>query len=252
MVTAGNSLDGSLDNIVVHRGIVPVDELRARYAYAPPPIKPPTLVNGEVTVELFGPIGSFKTLPEEVEPPAATWQQASMAFTRLPHKYDSWGVRDDWGSTMLVRAWTDIELPAGDHELLVRSRGLSELRIDGATIASTPAQKNRAGAHHVVDDLPVVPVPGMRPAAMSVNERIVAFHSDGGTHRVRWDIVVGGPTYRLEFGEACLAIRAGDEMFRVVSHEAMYPLTDNGWQTCIAANETRLTAFDRSRRQAQS
>lgn len=246
----GNSFDGSMDNLAVYRDILPAEELMARYRRTPVEVKPPEVTPGRVTVELFGPIDSFKAFPEETDPAVLQWEQSTLAFNRMPNRYDEWGVRDDWGATMLVRAWTDIELPAGDHKLLLRSRGMSQLRIDDKVLTTTPVQKNRSGAHHVVDPLPAVPVEGMRPAAMNDSEKLITFHSDGGKHRIRWDMIVGGPSYRLEFGEATLAMQSDDGMFHMISHEKTYPLTDDGWKAFVADHIQSVTAFDRRRRVA--
>lgn len=246
---AGNSLHGALDNLTIHRRIVPADELKSRFQWNPPPLKPPTMVPGKVAVQLFGPVDSISQFPLETDAPLTEWQQSEMAFVRLPHKYDSWGVREDWGKILLVRAWMDAVLPAGNYELLARSRGMSQLKIDGQIVMSTPAQKNRGGAHHVVDPIPEVPRRGMRPHAMSDNERIVDFTSDGKPHRFLYEMIVGGPSYRAEFGENCLAVASKDGMFHLLSANSEYPLTDAGWQAFVDDQSQRLTDLDRDRRQ---
>lgn len=246
---ADNSLNGALDNLTIHRRIVPADQLKSRYQWAPEPVKPPTMVPGKVAVQLFGPFDSIRDFPLETDPPLTEWQQDEMSFVRLPHKYDSWGVRADWGKVLLVRAWMDVTLPAGDYELLARSRGMARLKIDDQTVISTPPQKNRSGAHHVVDPIPQVIRQGMRPHAMSDNERTVDYTSDGKPHRFLYDIIVGGPSFRAEFGETCLAVASQQGMFHLLSATSQYPLTDHGWQTFVDEQSQQLTQLDRSRRQ---
>jgi mono/diheme cytochrome c family protein len=245
----GNSLDGAIDNLTVHRREVSTDELKARFRWNPPPVKPPTILPGKVTVQLFGPVDSIAELPLETDEPLTEWHQDEMAFVRLPHKYDSWGVREDWGKTLFVRAWADIVLPEGEHQLLARTRGLARLKIDDVVMLTTPAQQNRSGAHHVVDPIPEVPRPDMRPHAMSDNEHIVSFTSDGKSHRFLYEIIVGGPNYRAEFGETCVAVASGDSMFYLLSSVSEYPLTDDGWQSFVSGQSLKLTNLDQSRRQ---
>lgn len=246
----GNSLHGALDNVMIHRRIVAEEELVSRYRWTPPPVVPPAIPRGEVIVQLFGPIDSIREMPQETDAPLTEWHQPAMGFTGLPHKYDSWGVREDWGSTLLVRAWTEIDLPAGTWQLLARSRGMSRLTVDGKVLLTTRPQPNRGGAHHVVDDLPDVPFPGMRPHAMSDDEEVVEFTSDGQRHRILYEIIVGGPGYRAEFGETCLAIAPPDSMFQIVSEVSQYPLTDSGWQAFFEQQSEYLAAMDRQNRQA--
>ena len=126
---------------------------------------------------------------------------------------------------------------------------MAKLQIDDRVLLTTPPQANRSGAHHVVDPLPEVVVPGMRPAAMSDNEVIAEYESDGQPHRLLYEIIVGGPKYRLEFGETCLAIAKGDDMFHIVSDATQYPLTDEGWQRFTTETSVCLTELDRVTRQ---
>ncbi len=55
---------------------------------------------------------------------------------------------------------------------------------------------------------------------MNDHERIVPFHSDGGRHLFLLEVMIGGPNFRLEVGETCVAIAQGEEMFQVVSPSA--------------------------------
>lgn len=244
----GSSLDGALDNLAVHRREVPAKELMSRFEWNPPPVKPPTVPAGKVVVQLFGPVDSISAFPQETEAPLTEWQQDEMAFVRLPHRYDAWGVRDDWGKTLLVRAWTELHLPAGEYRLLVRSRGMARLEIDGETLLKTAPQKNRGGAHHVVDDLPEVPVPGMRLPAMNTTEEVVVYQSDGKPHRLLYEMIVGGPSYRTEFGEACLAVAPPEGMFHLLSQVSEYPLTDDGWLAFAELQSEKLDQLDRQTR----
>lgn len=248
----GNSLHGAIDNLIIHRRELPRDELLSRFRWTPPPLVAPTIPKGKVVVQLFGPLDSISRIPLVADEPLTEWQQDEMGFVRLPHKYDSWGVREDWGNTLLVRSWMDIELPKGEYQLLARSRGMAQLKIDGKLVLTTPVQKSRAGAHHVVDDLPKVPVQGMRPHAMNVREELATFTSDGKPHRIMYDMILGGPRYRTEFGEACLAIAQADGMFHLLSETSQYPLTDEGWQAFAANESARLDEMDRAARQSEN
>lgn len=244
-----NSLDGAIDNVAIHRTEVATEELISRFQWTPQPIQPPTIPKGKVVVQLFGPLSSYKEIPQDAEVPLLEWQQDEIAFTRVPQQYDSWGVRKDWGNTVLVRAWADLTLPAGRHRLLARSRGLSVLKIDGNEILRTPVQRNYTGAHGLVKDLPLPPVAGMRPAAMNDSEVIVDFESTGTTHRIQYDVIVGGPNYRMEFGECCVAVAPPVGMFQLLSGAGGIPLTDEGWQQFVDKHDASIAKLNRTRRQ---
>ena len=84
---------------------------------------------------------------------------------------------------------------------------------------------------------------------MSDNEHIASFTSDGKSHRFLYEIIVGGPNYRAEFGETCVAVASGDSMFYLLSSVSEYPLTDAGWQSFVSGQSLKLTNLDQSRRQ---
>ncbi len=247
-----NSLNGAIDDIAVHRVVVPAQELMSRFAWNPPPIEAPEIPPGQVVVQMFGPLTSHTSIPRVSGQLLTQWAQPAMGFLRPPHRYESSGNRDDWGSTVLIRAWMDLQLPPGDYELLARSRGMSRLLIDEEELLSTPPQKNYSSAHHEVQELPAVAVAGMRPPAMSDSERVATFHSDGRMHRVRYDIIVGGPSYRLEFGETCLAVATPGKMFHLLGSEGNYALTDDGWERFVEDQSAALTKLDRVTRQSRN
>lgn len=242
-----NSLNGALDNVAIHRSIVPAKDLLSRYQYIPQPPVPPTIDPEQITVQLFA-VGSHKSFPAETDQPLLEWRQPDLAFAALPQRYDSWGVRDSWGKIVLVRAWADLRLPAEPLKLMVRSRGLSELKIDDRPVVRTPAQATYSNAHQKVKDLPDVPVPGMRPAAMSDHERVIELDGDGKVHRLQWDIILGGPSYRVEFGETSLSLATGSGLFHILSPRNQYPLTDDGWLAFAEAHREHVRQIDRRNR----
>ncbi|MEO2021631.1 MAG: DUF1553 domain-containing protein [Pirellulaceae bacterium] len=246
---ASVSFDGSLDEIAIHRRIVSPEELKSRFQWDPPEQKPPQIPRGKVVVQLFGPINSTAEFPRYLETPRIEWQQDVLAFTRLPHHYDDWGIRKDWGQTVLMKAWAEVELSAGQHELLIRSRGMSRLSIDGKVLLTTGDQKSRGSAHNEVDDLAPVPVPGMRPHWMNDREAIGSFTSKGGRHRVLFEAIVGGPSFRLELGESVVAIARPDEMFHLLSEKREYSLTDHGWAQFREMQRQALEQLDQHHRQ---
>lgn len=245
------AITGEIDELAIYRGIVPSDELQSRYRYVPQPPQVPTIPKGRVAVQLFGPVGSIDEIPRRTGDLLTEWVQDELAFVRLPHKYDSWGIRDDWGKTLLVRAFGKFRLGEGEHRLMIRSRGFSRLTIDDQVVGGTGAHRNRGGAHHVVDPLPGVPVPGMRPHAMNDHETVIDFQSDGSEHLFVYETILGGPRFRTEFGEACVAIQSvPDTMYSIVSSQNDFGLTDVGWEAFFAKQSKALDALDTSRRRA--
>lgn len=244
-----NSLDGLIDEVAIHRQVLAPEVLQARFRYKPQPIGAPEVPPGKVVVQLFGPIGGIGSIPKRTGSLLTEWTQEGLGLVELPHRYDDWGIREDWGKTLLVRATAEVEIPAGKRQLLVRSRGLSRLWIDDQIVVTTPPQKNRSGAHHVVDPLPEVPVAGMRPHAMNDQESVVSYDFDGSPKRVVFEAIVGGPRYRLAFGETCVAIDAGPgTMFTILGTDDDVPLTDAGWQRFADQQSDLIERLDVQRR----
>ena len=150
----------------------------------------------------------------------------------------------------MVRGVTEITLEPGEYEFLARSRGIARLFIDGEEILTIPKAKRGGGAHNPVQPVPAVPRPGMRPHAMDDVEKITTFTSPGGTHVAVFDVMLGGPRLRLEFGEAAVAFAKKGEMFRLVGPTPGPELTDAGWKSFAAKTSAELDSLDRRTRRA--
>jgi mono/diheme cytochrome c family protein len=248
-----NSFHGALDEVALYRRVVPETIFKSRFEYVPPPLVLPDPNPGVLQVNMHGPLSSDGSFPNDPGEPLAAWQQAELGFLRLPLKYDDWGIREDWGTAVMVRAVTEIELEPGDYEFLLRSRTATRLFIDREQVVSLPKQKRGGGAHNQVMPIPDVVRPGMRPAAMDDVEKVVSFSSSGGRHAIVMDVMVGGPRLRLDFGEPCLAISNGTDMFRLLTagQQKGSPLTDEGWLGFVDRLGQQLDAMDvEHRRQA--
>ncbi|MCR9202818.1 MAG: PSD1 and planctomycete cytochrome C domain-containing protein, partial [Planctomycetaceae bacterium] len=117
------------------------------------------------------------------------------------------------------------------------------------TVAETDRQKTTTNAHQKVVELPPVPAPGMRPAAMGDHETLVEMISDGTPQLLLWEMVVGGPRYRMETGENSLSVAKSEGMFHLVSAVSEIPLTDAGWLEFTSRQRHQLESLDRMRRQ---
>jgi len=213
----------------------------------------PEATAGVVRVNLFGPFENNAAFPEDLGETLVSWEQSAMGFVRIPHHYDDSGVRIDWGTGVMIRAVTEIELEPGTYDFLGRSRSFSRLFIDGKVFMDFPKQKRHNGENNKVDPLPELPRKGMRmrPPAMDDVEKVVEFTSAGGKHTVVFDMMVGGPKLRLDFGEPCIAIAKKDEIFRMIGPQQSGPeLTDEGRFAFVLETSEVLDKVDREQRQA--
>ncbi len=248
-----NSFHGTLDEVALYRRVVPGEIFKSRFKYVPPPLVLPDPTSGVLQVNMHGPLSSDGSFPNDPGEPLIAWQQSELGFLRLPLKYNDWGIREDWGTAVMVRAVTEIELEPGDYEFLIRSRAATRLFIDREQMVSLPKQKRGGGAHNLVKSIPDVVRPGMRPSAMDDVEKIISFSSLGGRHAIVMDVMVGGPRLRLDFGEPCLAISNATDMFQLLTpgQQNGSPLTDEGWLGFVDRIGKQLDAMDvEHRRQA--
>ncbi len=101
---AGSAFHGMLDEVALYRHKVDPEALKRRFHYDPQPLPTPEVPQGKVLVQLFGPVGSIDTIPRGGSQLLTEWEQPVFGFTRLPQKYDDWGIREDWPQTLIVSA----------------------------------------------------------------------------------------------------------------------------------------------------
>jgi hypothetical protein len=81
----------------------------------------------------------------------------------MPVRYDDWGIRSSWAAPVLLRMAADVKLPEGSHRLMLRTRGLARLWVDGKLIAETkPAVGNGENGFDPLTPLAEPPHPGVR------------------------------------------------------------------------------------------
>ena len=158
-----NSLFGSVDEIALYRRIVPAEVFATRYQRVEPERILPEPKPGALVLTLH-PWNNRSKLPINPKPAIGQWQQSALGFVRLPRKYDDWGVREDWGEGVIVRAVSEIDLEPGDYEFLGRSRGIARLYVDGEQILTFPPARRGGGAHNQVQPVPAVPAKACVPA----------------------------------------------------------------------------------------
>ena len=225
---ASSSFRGALDEIRIHRTLVPSSELADRFATTLPPAreseiaqidapanndsasgtKPPKrpevervapaadwagVASGKVRVEIceeWKPTANV--WPDQ--PPAATetYTATAFGFTRVPEKYVDTGVRAERSNPYLLRALARVNLPAGKHRLLLRGRGASALFIDGKLQVQTPFPPGATDNKPVKEQDNYLDLGGdFRFAPPGNRDAWVEFESKGGEHRVILESVVG-------------------------------------------------------------
>ncbi len=245
----GNSLAGAVDDVIIHRDLVPAKELlNRRKPIVKAPEFPTSIDERLVTVTLHPGLTSHAAWPTKAPEVQRTFTTEQLAIHRLPMKYLTGGLRESWKGPLLLRAYCRVELPAGEMTWLVRSPGLSQLWIDGQAVLTTPAHPLFPDAHQPFEvyqaDNPWLRVP--RAGDTEVRKNIVLA---AGKHEIIFEQIVGAKNIRCETGDTTVAVRRGDELFTIMAPVPFeIPLSDEGWQRAIGGLEQQLTTMDRQLR----
>lgn len=251
----GNRFEGWLDEVAIRRGLVQPEELKARFAFVPPPppVSREAVPHGQVLVQICeNGLPTANVWP--VEPPAATesYEQEAFGFFEMPQKYVDTGVRGDRANPLLLRAAAVVNLPAGKHRFLLRARGASRLFVDGQLLLRTNFPTGDDGGHGKVkpaeDYLDLGP--NFRFAPAGEGESWCAFDVAAGEHFVILETLVGGlvgkSKRRPELGETVVALStSGTDAWQLLSPGARhFPYTDRGWAAYAAERRQALDVLN--------
>lgn len=269
---AGNSLQGFLDAVAIHRTVLADKVISSRFnrVGGPRVVAPQrevmrilkNLESGRVLVTCAEGLPSANRWPLVGEAwPAETgrWLTNEFLTHRLPARFDGWGIRAAWKAPLLVRMAGDVSLPEGKHRFLVRARSLSRLWVDGKVVVRTRSARKRTGNLEPIVRVPKERVPGERVAGFVQQEAVGEYEigETGGllkSVRVVLEFVVGGPGLRTETGEVCVAVQPdGEEWFGILRPpgSAPLPLIDVAVERTLKDVEKSLIAYeDETRRKA--
>lgn len=253
---AGNTLRGSLDQVAIHRKIVPDTLLTQRFQYIPPPpvvdiaALPPGLVRMEICEEGIPARNAWPTLPPK---PTEVYTQEVFGLSDYPQKYVDTGVRGDRANPFLLRAAAKVTLPAGKHRLLLRGRSASHLYIDGKEVLKLAFAPPDSGGHgYVIEQAGYLNLgPDFRFVPPGTQEAWIEFESPGAEHVVMVEQMIGGvlgskSRRRPEPGEMVVAwSRQGSETWEILSPgKKQVAYNDEGWAAYDAELRQKLDAMN--------
>ncbi len=269
-VRIGNGFKGLIDAVAIHREVLSDTTLAARFHRVGEPrvvkLQPAVMPElndvpeGRVLVQFCAGLPTHERWLYEGETwPAesARWLGDEFLLPRIPLQYDSWGIRSNWNSPVLLRMAADVELPVGTHSFLLRARDQSRLWIDGALVARTQAQtKAPPDGEEPMTPLAEPPLPGTRAHGYRqqevMGEATIEPDANGETRRCRvvLEFVVGGSGRRTETGEVCVAMLSEDgRSYEVIgAGEHRLRLTDADITPALERIEASLAQLDDQRR----
>lgn len=266
--SAGNSLEGMIDMVAIHRELFSDEKMAKRFRRKDGPQvvgagKPEMpdlgkIDDNTVLVQFSEGLPAFNRWANPVEMPKETdrWMSDVFLLPRLPKRYDDWGIRSAWKPPLLVRLGADVKLPAGKQRFLIRTRALARLWIDGKLIAETePADASSPNGHDLVTPLAEPPHPGLRVKGYHQQEVLgtAELPEKEGLSRVVLELIAGGKNQRTDTGEVCVAIETEDgKSFSILraGKKTVLPLTDVEVEPVLSQMEMTLADLDDGHRRA--
>ncbi|MEZ6044105.1 MAG: DUF1549 domain-containing protein [Planctomycetaceae bacterium] len=228
---ASSSFTGELDEIAIYRKTLSAEQVTNHFeVILPDPYESPAELPADQTlVEIFENV-KFDPHWNFIQPePTESYTQSSLVFLKTPTKYNAKGLITDRSNPYLVRALTNVELPPGNHQFLLRSRNAARLSIDGKLLTENDVPNQRGDGHNELWEMPVRS-PGIRAVQPGDSESAAEFLTEGGTHRIQLDFYAGGQGKRPELGETFIAVQLeGSDHFIVLDHAGSFPLADQDW-----------------------
>lgn len=260
-----NTLAGDLDDIRIWRRILTAEEIASRYSFEPPPppvtrdIIPAGKVLMQICEEGMPDKNAWPAYPLE---PSETYHERAFGFSHYPLKYVDTGVREDRPNPFLIRAAALVDIPEGEHRILLRGRGGARLTIDGKEILTNPFPTAGSSAHGKVkkEDEYLNLGPDFRFATPGDQEKSTTYKSDGKPGKlVILETSVGGffgtsPTRRPELGETVVAISPeGSEFWWLLTPAGAEPVryNDESWEDYAAEREAVINQLNADKRAAQ-
>ncbi|MBD3673925.1 MAG: DUF1553 domain-containing protein, partial [Planctomycetaceae bacterium] len=171
-----------------------------------------------------------------------------LTFPEVPRKYSPRGIQIDRSNPFLLRAHTILNLPAGEHTLLLRSLNGVRVLANGKPLVTTPFHTISGSAHGHLRRVAKVKETDIRQLQTGENEELATLTTDGSPVRITMEMFVGGGSKRPETGEVSLSLQQMDGTFAVLSPQQNFPLTDHGWFAFLDEHRVYMTELNAERR----
>jgi hypothetical protein len=262
--SAGNTFVGDLDEIAVYETALsaeriasrfeehvpdPAEEQRKRLANLKPGVVRMAILEDFPAGDYWGARGSENSDIVYLD---------RLYVDAEPRKYGPDGAILARANPHVVRFAVKRELPSGEYEFVVRSRGQSRLILDGVVYEGAPPIKSgNADGYDKVYPLPDPLIPGMHLVPFGSQEAVVKATLEAGEHSLEFETLVGGKNKRAELSETLVAYRSDDGPYRVLAADPAddVELTEAWWIVTIDERHElnkRLNAGLRHRASAAS
>jgi len=249
-LTSSNSFTGQIDELALYR--TPLTDKQIEIRCPPKPaareIANDEIPPGRVLVQIHEGVPNVKhwkfRLPEANDQFTTNW----LTFPEVPRKYNERGVQVDRSNPFVMRAHCLLDLPAGEHTILLRSLNGVRVTANGKELIETPFHTISSSAHGHIRKVAQVKDVEIRKLQTGENEKLATLTTDGAPVRITMEMFVGGGDKRPETGEVSLSIQQSNGTFAVLSPQEYFPLTDHGWFTFLDKHRVFMTELNAERR----
>lgn len=252
--STGNTFDGLLDEIAIHRESLSPEKIASRYVVKQIPsyVSKPPERDYQVRCEIMEGIPDQFSWDFPIPAPTDSWTDVAFGLIEIPHKYNSHGVRADRTNPLMVRMTGWFKFPDAETRLILRSHCGARLFIDGKLAFQNPFPKSRGDADDLYDVSSTI-VPGIRVLRTGDFDNLVTVKGNGQKQVVTLEVFAGGKKHRPEFGETGVWIEEADGKFHLLTRTCHdWTLTDEGLSEFVEYQRPRLDRLNSHTRQQQS
>jgi hypothetical protein len=249
-----STFTGEMDELALHRAALTADEIKSRvkiniqaFGDAVGKADPASFPADRVRVEIVDRLPVARSWQFRVREPSLVYETDVFALKELPRKYDAKALITERQVPLLVHMGSQITLPEGEYEFLVRSLDSARLYVDGQLLTETPFMSLQSSAHgkyyHLTD-----PGPGLLSVAAGHSEKRATVKLPAGSHQISLYRLIGNKGRSAYPGETCVGIGPPGGPYRFLSPTRELPFTDDGWLSFIDEDEERLRVWEQNLR----
>lgn len=250
-----NSFIGGIDEVAIYHSALSAKRIAARWQVVQPKpyVTDVSVPRDAVLVEVLEGLPDAWSWNFIAPRPTERFTQRELALVEVPKKYTSHGIIDDRTSPFLLWAHAVVNLPAGKHRFLIRSRSAARLFIDDKLTIENPFPVDKTDGHNPYKPVESRISPRIRPLQPGDQEQDGEVELAGGEHRLRLELFVGGKRRRPEVGETSVAIAPpGSDEFWVIGFgsgsQRAFRLTDAAWLDWERRQRTEMIGINQRRR----
>lgn len=201
-----------------------------------------------VRVEIMEAVPVPRKWKFEMRQPELLFETDLFAIKNLPRHYDDQGLIADREVPALLKLTSQIELPAGEYEFILRSLDAARLYVDGKLVGQTKFMNLNGSAHQAYYE-GLDRGPDMLSVAEGHQDVRVSFELEGSTHVVTLYRLLGNKKQGDYHGEMVVAVAPKGGEFQIVGPTRHLPFTDAGWLEFLDWEHEHLTAVNQACRQ---